>query len=218
MSGQLTTQELEVALRSRVRALAEDGKLEQALGTVTNALSEQPEVSSVLGLAEALTPGAIAQLGLDELKPHIVSWARFAANVPVGSLNASILENIHWIAELLGRVRGVFPDEARLYVAESLVRRRDPDRGAALSVANEGAQRFPQVWPCVTALMHALADAGNIDDALVVAQQALELEPEDGSPLNDVASAFLRAGRTAEAGALFDQLRQRFPGYPCSEG
>jgi tetratricopeptide (TPR) repeat protein len=204
----------ESPLLRQIRALCEDGEIEQALDAVKNAVGQSPEQSSVEGLASALTPSAVTQLGLTRLKPHIVAWARFASSVPVGmNTSAGTLANIHWAAELIARVRSVFPNEPQLYVAESLLRRRDPDRQSALMVARQGAELFPEVWPCLTALMHALADIGNLDEALVFARRALALQPADGSPLNDVASAFLRAGRQVEASALFDELQQRFPGY-----
>jgi len=212
-----TADQCEPPLFSQVRALGERGELEQALRLVTDALREHPEEPSVESLANVLSPSTISQLGLARLKAHIVGWARFAASVPIGAgANAAQLANVHWAAELVGRVRRVFSDEPQLYVAESLLRRRDPDRETALAVASEGAERFSEVWPCMTALMHALADAGELDRALAAAHRALALEPADGSPLNDIACAFFNAGRKDEAAALFAELERRFPGYPSA--
>ncbi len=216
----MTTNEsgTEWPLVHEARVLCEQGDLEGAFSVVANALERRPEQPSLEGLASALNPRVIALLRLEQLKPQIVAWARFALSVPVAaSASDPRLANIHWAAELIGRTRRAFPKEPQLYVAEALVRRRDPDHEAALAVAREGAALFPDVWPCRTALMHALADAGKLDQALVEAREALALEPNDGSPLHDVAWAFFSAGRKVEASALFDQLRERFPSYPLSK-
>ena len=83
-----------------------------------------------------------------------------------------------------------------------------------MRVALEGVQRWPNDWRLRTALLNGHRDARRPDAALEQARAAMQITPDDFSPLHDAAWALAETERFPEAAALFEELLHHDPGYP----
>ena len=161
-------------------------------------------------------PGVVARFRFEQVGPSLVRAAlRIGSALPVpADPNDPRLPNVRAGAEILGILRGQFPDESVLYFGEVLLRRRLGDANATLAVAMTGVQRFPRDARLQISMLNALRDAKRPDEALAHARQVLELDPSDGAPLYDAAWAFAEAGRPQDGVRVLEELLARFPDYP----
>jgi tetratricopeptide (TPR) repeat protein len=160
----------------------------------------------------------IDRIGLDRLKLPLITLVKLWAVLPPGLPKADArYENVLATAELAARLRAQFPEEAPLYLAELVVRRRAGDPRDTLALAGAAAARFPTEWSVLVSAATAERDAHRPDESLAYARRALEQVPSMGSPLHDAALAFAEAGRVAEAVDLLRELSEDFPDYPLSD-
>ena len=202
------------AARSRVLMMRD--QLPQALELMSAVLHVAPDLAYLDWVRRWLeVPQAVPSLPWPVLFENVVrTGLELVVDVPVPpDAGDPRLPNVQAAAACFRNLRAHHPGEAVLYAGEAMARRRLDDRNAAVAVAEEGAARFPQDWGLRTTLANALGDAGRVDDALQHARYAMQLR-DDLSPLHDVAKAFARAGRHAEAAGLFEELVGRDPNYP----
>jgi hypothetical protein len=124
------------------------------------------------------------------------------------------LPNLRAGAEIFGALEKQFPQEKVVWYGSAVIKRRLGQTAETLAAAAEGVRRFPQDWGLRTALLNALGDAKRPDEALAQARTAMQIDPQDFSPLHDAAQSFLGAQRPAEAVPLFQELLAKQPNYP----
>ncbi len=201
----------------RARVLALQGELLWAITLVRHVVTAVPELHCVPWVRDWLTPAAIHRLGLDELKGELVAFVKLWSSLPPGlDATDARLGNVRATAEIVAQVRREFPDEAPLYAAEVLLRRRLGEPSATLLLAREAAARFADDWSALVSAATAERDAKHPEESLAYARRALALAPSDGSPLHDAAWAYVEAERPSEAAALFEELSEDYPDYPLA--
>jgi tetratricopeptide (TPR) repeat protein len=202
----------------RARALALQGDVLSAIALLRQVVKAAPTFACGSWLLDWLTPEVLRGLGLHELGGPIVAWVKLCSSFPSGLAAADPrLHNVRAVADLVARARHEYSDEAPLYSAEILLRRRLPDPGVTLAVATEAAARFADDWGALVSALGAERDARHPDAALAYARSALALLPTDGSPLHDAAWAYWEAQQPQMARALFDELLEEFPEYPLGD-
>ncbi len=201
----------------RARVLMMQQNLPEALELVCAAVRVAPDIAYLDWVRRwFLVPHVIPSLSWELIFDTAVKTAiEITVDVPVPPHPEDPrLPNLRSAADYLANLRGRHSEQSVLYVAEAMARRRLGDSVAAVVVANQGVERFPDDWHLRNALANALGDAGRVDEALEQCRHALALRPGDVSPLHDVAAAFAKAGRYAEAAGLFEELLQAEPHYP----
>jgi tetratricopeptide (TPR) repeat protein len=191
-------------------------RLPEALELLTRAIEVAPHVPYLYWIQRWLQPPVVSSLSWDVLFPTVVRTPlTIAVGVPVPPEDDDPrLIGLRAAAEVFAALRPAFPGESILFYGEALIRRRLGEPERTVEVAREGVQRWPDDWRLRTALLNAYRDAGRPDDALAEARAALDLTPEDFSPLHDAAWGFVDAARFGDAAQLFEELVQRDPGYP----
>ena len=201
---------------ARARILMMQQNLGDALDLLGAVVDAAPDLAYLDWARRWLQPHVIQSLGFERLfsavgRPSL----RLALAVPVPPRPTDPrLSNLAAGAEIFALLRQQFPNEAPLFYGEALIRRRLGDPGRTMAVASEGVQRFPSEWRMQTAMAMACRDAQRPDESLHYARAAMQLDPEDNSPLHDAAWAFYEAGRAPDAAGLFQELLQRQPDYP----
>lgn len=200
----------------RARVLMMGRRLPEALSLLCRAVDVAPGVPYLHWILRWLQPGIVETLEWPLLLDTAVKTAlTLGASTPVPpERNDPRIPNLRAGADYLKAIRGAYPDESILWFGEALLRRRLGDQKQTIAVAEEAAQRFPQDWRVRTSLLNAYRDAERCDDALAQARIAMEIDPDDLSPLYDAAWAMLDGMRTGDAMHLFEELYQRDPGYP----
>lgn len=201
----------------RARALALQGDLSWALTLLRHVVSAAPSLPCMSWLSEWLTPESIRRIGLAELKSPLVALVKLWSNVPLGAPTDPRLPNVRATARAIAAVRHELPDQAPLYWAELVLRRRLNDPEITSDFANAAAERFPDDWAVLVSALGAERDAKHPDAALGYARRALQLSRADGSPLHDAALAYAEAGRATDARKLLRELLDAFPDYQLSE-
>ena len=201
---------------ARARALYLQRRMPEAVELLGRVLEVAPELQYTDWIRRWLTPQFVPQLTWDQILESIVKpLLDMAIDVPVPpDPDDPRIANLRSAAPIFDVLLPAFPNEKVLYGGAAIVRRRLGDTAATLAVAEEGVRRFPQDWSLRTALLNALRDAMRPDEALQQAQIAMQIDPEDFSPLHDAAWGFVAAGRLDHAAGLFQDLAQRSPNYP----
>ncbi|MBI4702549.1 MAG: hypothetical protein HY744_15625 [Deltaproteobacteria bacterium] len=201
----------------RARVLMMQSRMQEALELVCAAVRVAPDIGYLDWVRRwLLVPHVVPALSWEVLFETAVKTAiEVTVGVPVPpDAGDPRLPNVRAAADYLAQLRGRFEPEPMLYVGEAMARRRLGDPAAAGAVAHQAVERFPQDWRARTALANTFGDAGRVEDALGQARAALQLRPDDMSPLHDAAVAYGRAGRHGEAAELFQELVSRDPNYP----
>lgn len=201
----------------RARVLMMRQQLPEALDLVCAAVRVAPDIAYLDWVRRwFLVPHVIPSLPWELILDTAVKTAiEVTVDVPVPpDPNDPRIPNVRAAADYLANLRGRHADQVVLYVGETMARRRLGDATAAVIVGNQGVERFPDDWNMRTAVANALGDAGRVDEALEHARHALGLRPGEMSPLHDVATAFAKAGRHAEAASLLEELVNADPDYP----
>jgi tetratricopeptide (TPR) repeat protein len=203
----------------RARVLMIQKRLPDAVELIGRVLEVAPELEYLDWVRRWLQPHVIPALGWDLLMGSIVRpTLQMTLDVPVPADADDIrLPNLRSANEIFTALLPHFPNEKILYVGAAMVRRRLGDTAATLAVADEGVRRFPDDWGLRTALLNALRDAHRPDEAYQQAQVAMQLDPQDFSPLHDAAWGYITANRFDQAANLFQQLLQRDPNYPTGQ-
>ena len=204
---------------ARARVLMIQQRLADAVELLGAVFDVAPELEYLDWVRRWLQPHVLPVLGFDRIMGEILKPAlSMTIGVPVPpDPRDRRLPNVRSLAEILTAMQAAFPNEKIVWLGASLARRRLGDAAAALQSAEEGVRRYPQDWSMRVALLNALRDAKRPDEALAQARTAMQLDPEDFSPLHDAAHGFLSAGRPADATNLFQELVQRAPGYPGAD-
>jgi tetratricopeptide (TPR) repeat protein len=199
----------------RARILMMQKNLPEAIELICDVIDVAPDLAYMPWLTRWCNPEVIQRLGWEVFARHPVRTAlRAGIQVPVKpDADDPRLDNVRAGAELFSSLRKTYPNEAVLYFGEALLRRRLGDPNGTLSVALEGARRFPQDWKVQTATANAYRDAGRPDEAEAHARQALNLDPKDNSPLYDLGWAFMDAKRYDRATQIFHELLTREADY-----
>ncbi len=202
------------AVRARILMMQKD--LAGAVELIGRVVDVAPDLPYFDWVRRWLQPHIIQGLGWDHLFEHVVkTGVHVVVNVPVPPHPEDPrVANVRAAADIFVALRAQFPQEALLYFAESMARRRLGDPNATVAVATEGVQRFPSDGRLRTALANGLRDAERPDEALQHYRAAHQLDPEDNAPLHDAGWAFMDVGRHQEALGLFQELLQRQPDYP----
>ena len=200
----------------RARVLMIQKRVPEAIELIGLVLEVAPELEYLDWVRRWLLPQVIPQLGFDLVMGSILKPAlSLAIGVPVPpSPKDPRLANVKSAAEILTILQPHFTNEKIIWLGSAICRRRLGDTAAALAAAEEGVRRYPQDWGLRTALLNTLRDAGRPDEALVQARTAMQLDPQDFSPLHDAAQGFLTANRPQDAVGLFQELASRVPDYP----
>ncbi len=200
----------------RARILLTQKRWADAVRIITDVVEVAPELGYLDWLTRWLQPQVITALGWEKLGPTAILPLKIAMQLPTRpNPEDPRLVNLRAASVFLPALRQQFPDQLPIWLAETVVRRRLGDPEATLRVAREAAQRFPNDWRVVVSLANALGDAKRCDEALGEARRAMQIDPEDCSPLHDAAWSFLDSGRAQEAVQLFTELLERSPSYPA---
>jgi tetratricopeptide (TPR) repeat protein len=199
----------------RARILMMQKRLAEAMQLLCEVLEVAPDLPYLPWLVRWSPPEVITRLGWDLYGKQVVRTAlRIGIAVPAKpNPDDPRVENVRAAAELFAALRAHFPNEVVLYFGEAMLRRRLSDPNATLSVALEGARRFPQDWRIQAAAANAYRQAGRPEEALQHAQYALTIDPKDNSPLFDAGWAFMEAKQFPRAAQLFHELLSREPDY-----
>ncbi|HWZ93497.1 MAG TPA: hypothetical protein VNW92_31775 [Polyangiaceae bacterium] len=204
----------------RARVMMNLGQRLEATRAMVQVVERAPHRPFMVWLVPWLDREACLAIGLSGLKSMVLSLIEFASQYPVptpdgeNDLSPVCVSLLRAGTALLSVIRNAYPDEPQLYFGEVLLRRRLGEPKATLEVAQRGVERFPSDWGCLTAMLNALGDAAQPDEALRYAERALSVDPSDGSPLYDAGLAFLHQERGADAAQVFSELVARFQGYP----
>lgn len=203
----------------RARVLMMNRRLPEALELLGAAVRVAPDLPYLHWAARWLQPQIIPTLPWDLLFETVVKTAlMIAVNVPVPPPEDDPrVPNLRAAADYLAAVRQCYEGESILWYGEALIRRRLGEPERTLAVAEEAQRRFPNDWRIRTGLLNAYRDAERPDDALAQARAAMELQPDDLSPLHDAAWAFIDTVRNEEAARLFEELKERDPNYPGAD-
>lgn len=204
---------------ARARILMMGHRLDEAISLVCEVVEVVPQVAYLDWVRRWLQPHMMERLGWEFLAKTAVSTAlRLCVMVPApADPKDPRVPNLRSAADYLSAIRAFFPAEPVLYVGEAMLRRRLGDPGATIAIAQAGVERFPEDWNARTALMNAYSDAKRPEQALDQAREALRIQPNDNSPLHDVAWAFADAGRMSDAASLFEELLGREKDYPGAQ-
>lgn len=203
----------------RARVLMMQRRLPEALALLGEVVRTAPHLPYLHWVVRWLQPPILPSLTWDVLFESVVKPSLLVAvevPVPPGDDDPRI-PTLRAAAALLEVLRNAFSDESILWYGETLVRRRLGEPAQTLAIAEEAARRFPRDWRIRTALLNAYRDAERPDDALAQARVAMEIDPNDLSPLHDAAWAFIDTVRNEEAAELFEELRRRDPEYPSAD-
>ncbi len=204
---------------ARARVLMIQKRLGEAVELLGRVLEVAPELEYLDWVRRWLQPHVVQQLGWDLLLESILKTTlRMAIDVPVPPHPQDPrLPNVRSGAEIFTALQAAFPNEKMVWMGSAILRRRLGDTNATIAAAEEGVRRFPQDWSLHTALLNALRDAKRPDEALQQARIAMQIDPQDFSPLHDAAQGFLDANRAGDAANLFQELLQRDPKYPGAD-
>ena len=200
----------------RARVLMMQQRLPEALDLLTAAIEVAPHVPYFHWILRWMQPPVIASLSWDALFPTVIKTPlTIAVGVPVPPDDGDLrVINLRAAADVFTALRVTFSNESILWYGEALIRRRLGEPERTVAVAKEGVDRWPNDWRLRTGLMNAFRDAGQPDAALEEARIALDIQPDDLSPLHDAAWAFVDANRHGDAARLFEELVGKDPGYP----
>ncbi len=201
---------------ARARALYLQRRLPDAVDLLGRVLEVAPELEYVDWVRRWLTPQFIPMLTWDQIMTAIVRpLLTMAIDVPVPPRpDDPRLPNLRSAAPIFDVLIPAYPAEKILFGGAAIIRRRLGDTAATLAIADEGVRRFPQDWSLRTALLNALRDAKRPDEAMQQALIALQIDPQDLSPLHDAAWGFADSGRMDQAANIFQDIAQRQPNYP----
>ncbi len=201
---------------ARARALYLQRRMADAVELIGLVIDVAPELEYVDWIRRWLTPQFVPQLTWERILESIVKpILNMAIDVPVPpAADDPRLPNLRSAAPIFDVLIPAFPNEKILFGGAAIVRRRLGDTAATLAIAEEGVRRFPQDWSLRTALLNALRDAKRPDEAMQQAQIAMQIDPQDFSPLHDAAWGFADAGRLDVAANVFQDVAQRSPNYP----
>ncbi len=204
---------------ARARVLMIQKRLPEAIELLGAVFAVAPDLEYLDWVRRWLQPHVIPALGFDRIMGEVIKPAlSMTIRVPVPpNPRDRRLANVRSLAEILTALQAHFPNEKIVWLGAAVCRRRLGDTNATLAAAEEGVRRFPQDWGLRTALLNALRDAKRPDEALAQARTAMQLDPQDFSPLHDAAHGFLDAGRAGDAMNLFQELLQRAPNYPGAD-
>ncbi|HEY8075782.1 MAG TPA: hypothetical protein VIF62_16765, partial [Labilithrix sp.] len=204
---------------ARARVLMIQKRLPEAIELLGAVLEVAPELEYLDWARRWLQPHVLPTLAWDRLLDSILKpTLRMAIDVPVPpDPQDPRLPNLRSGAEIFTTLQAAFPNEKMVWMGSAILRRRLGDTNATLAAAEEGVRRFPQDWSLHTALLNALRDAKRPDEALQHARIAMQIDPQDFSPLHDAAQGFLDANRAGDAANLFQELVQRDAHYPGAD-
>jgi tetratricopeptide (TPR) repeat protein len=204
---------------ARARVLMIQKRLADAIELLGAVFAVAPELEYLDWVRRWLQPHVIPALGFDLIMGEIVKptlTMTIGVSVPADPRDRRVA-NVRSLAEILTALQAHFPNEKIVWLGAAMCRRRLGDTNATLAAAEEGVRRFPDDWALRTALLNALRDAKRPDEAVAQARTAMQMNPQDFSPLHDAAHGFLTAGRPGEATTLFQELLQRAPDYPGAD-
>ena len=199
----------------RARVLMMQRRLPEALELMGAIFEVAPDLGYVDWVRRWMLTPVAAELPWSLLERTVfVPSLRMALKLPVPPPTSDPrVANVRAVVEIL-RALAALHDRPQVHAALSIALRRLPDPSAALEIARAAAARFPDNWQLQAACMNALCDLDQPEQALVHAREALRLDPNDSSPLHDVAHAFLAAERAPQALALFSEIAENHPEYP----
>ncbi len=118
----------------------------------------------------------------------------------------------------LENLKRTAPDNQAVYLSLALLYENNGDPNKAVAMYRELLSKNPDAWPALNNLAFLLSNnkpgAKELDEALLLAEQANKLRPNETAILDTLAWVQYRRGATSEASALMDDVLTKNPDDP----
>lgn len=162
-------------------------------------------------------------MDVDKIIPNVKGQPTFrGARLPATALDAIAKRNrsfvltddhapVEYMASKLSLIDSDEPVEQLTRAGLEAVHRGDLD--TALDCLQKAAQRNPKSVPTAFNLAHVLADVGRLDEAAVIVDRAVAVEPDNANMQDFAAMLAVRRGDIQAAILMWRDLLSRHPGF-----